>query len=327
MNFDFPLVSAIVASYNHAEFLEARIESLLNQDYPNLEIIVIDDCSTDDSLNVLSKFQGISRIKIISNVKNLGWIETSNKGAEIANGDFIIFANCDDACDKRQISTLVESLRSCSNSKVAFTSSYMINELGEIIGPDFESRDEDFQHYCYESTTIPSDLVRKFFLRACVIPNLSAALISRDEFQKVGGFEARYRVCADWDLFLKLSKSMDFNFVSMNLNYFRQHATTIRQIEGIHAINVEIIHLFNEVLSESHDNPEQSKLILKNLSQIVLAQLNPWTFKSILNFFKNTKQILINQPAILLYLLRAILVKTFAKFSNSKFVISVKGLT
>ena len=94
------LVSIVVASYNHAEFLEQRMTSLINQTYQNIEILVIEDCSPDNSLEVLRKYESHPKVKLIVREKNGGWVAVSNQGIDLSSGEFVLFANCDDDCDQ-----------------------------------------------------------------------------------------------------------------------------------------------------------------------------------------------------------------------------------
>ena len=77
------LVSVIVASYNHREYLKERMDSLINQTYQNLEILVIDDCSTDGSLEVLRGYESHPKVKLIIREINGGWVNVSNQGVDI----------------------------------------------------------------------------------------------------------------------------------------------------------------------------------------------------------------------------------------------------
>jgi glycosyltransferase involved in cell wall biosynthesis len=88
-----PLVTTITPTYNRAPFLAETIESILNQDYPNIECIVLDDGSKDNTLEVLNKYK--DKITIISH-QNMGEARTVNKGLELANGEFICIVNDDD---------------------------------------------------------------------------------------------------------------------------------------------------------------------------------------------------------------------------------------
>jgi len=222
------LVSVIVASYNHAEYLSQRMNGLLAQSYKNMEIIVIDDKSSDNSLEVLSKYHSEPTVKIIAREQNSGWINVSNYGAEIASGEYIIFANCDDDCDPLMIERLVEGLEEKSSAGVAYCRSILIDPENNVLGDDFEGRETAFKQKCSSDTLISGKEMGKFLLDSCVIPNLSAVLIRKDCFSFVGGLTKNYLVCGDWEFFFKIAEQFDFFYIIEPLNKFRQHGTTIR---------------------------------------------------------------------------------------------------
>ena len=248
---DKGLVSVIVASYNHAKYLPKRMESLLSQTYTNLEIIVIDDCSTDNSREVLSYYTYDSRVNLILKEKNEGWVAVSNQGAKMAKGDYVIFANCDDYCHIKMIESLVLGIRSSKNIGVSFCRSEMVDQNNISIGNDYDVREKSFRELCIKSTIIYSKEIYKFFLNSCVIPNLSAALIKKECFEKVGYFSDTYKACCDWDIFLKIFDSYDAYSVSDEYNSFRQHNNTIRSaLKG----KIEYEEFIRLLLSQIRDN-------------------------------------------------------------------------
>ena len=222
------LVSVVVASYNHAEFLARRMESLLDQTYVPMEILVIDDCSTDRSVEVLRRYGSQPRVKLVLRERNGGWVAVSNQGIEMATGEYILLANCDDACDPRMIERLVGSISQEPNIGVSFCRSTMIDDKDRILGDDFEVRERGFRTRCAADTKIGRDEMNRFLLHSCVIPNLSAALIRRRCFEVVGGLSDEYRACSDWEFFFRVASQFDFAYVAEPLNRFRQHPTTIR---------------------------------------------------------------------------------------------------
>ena len=90
-----PLISVILPVYNAEKYIFDAVQSILNQTYKNFELIIIDDGSTDDSINIISKFND-DRIHIYNNEKNLGLIATLNKGLKLCKGDFIARMDADD---------------------------------------------------------------------------------------------------------------------------------------------------------------------------------------------------------------------------------------
>src|SRR5688572_15349118 len=96
------LVSVIVPNYNHADFLQQRLESILNQTYQHFEVIILDDFSTDDSKDIIEKYRHNSKVTLISySTKNMGSTFAQwNKGVEMASGEIIWMAESDDVADK-----------------------------------------------------------------------------------------------------------------------------------------------------------------------------------------------------------------------------------
>lgn len=222
------LVSVIVPSYNHPEFLDRRMESLLSQTYPNIEIIVIDDCSTAGNIEILQKYLPDRRVRLVARKENGGITVVTNQGVELSSGAYVIFAQCDDDCDSRMIERLLASLQAQPSAALAFARSLMIDESGRVIGDDFEVREKSFRIRCAADTLIGRHEMRRFLLHSCVIPNLSGALFRRAAFEDVGLFSTAYRACIDWDLFFRLTEGYDFFYVAEPLNRFRQHGATIR---------------------------------------------------------------------------------------------------
>lgn len=224
------LVSVVVASYNHAEFLEKRMESLINQTYPDLEILVIDDCSPDNSLEVLRRYESHPKVKLVEREQNGGWVAVSNQGIDMSPGEFVIFANCDDDCDPRMIERLVNAMKVNPTAGIAFCRSLMVDEHDRVLGDDFSIREPSFRARCSTDTLLTQKEMGRFLLHSCVIPNLSAALIKKECFLSIGNLSPDYRACSDWDLFFRVATGYDVAYVAEPLNRFRQHDTTIRSL-------------------------------------------------------------------------------------------------
>lgn len=237
------LVSIVVASYNHAEYLEQRMDSLINQTYQNIEILVIDDCSTDNSVAVLRSYESHPKVRLIIREKNGGWVAVSNQGVEISSGEFIIFANCDDACKPQLIERLVKVMYENPSAGISFCRSLMIDEDGNLLGDDYEVREKSFKMRCSNDVLLKQKEVNRFLLHSCVIPNLSAALFRRESYKTAGGLTSAYRVCSDWALFFKVVENYDVAYVAQPLNEFRQHKTTIRSSTKERILYEEIIGL------------------------------------------------------------------------------------
>jgi glycosyltransferase involved in cell wall biosynthesis len=224
-----PKISIIFTSYNHSEYLKKALDSILAQTFTDFELIIVDDCSTDGSQEILHYYESDTRVKLFLLEKNTGsYVLSSNFGANKAVSDYILFAQCDDFAEPAQLEKLYIAMINNPSVGVVFSSSIMVDKNGIIIGNDFEHREKLFKQKCVSDKLITSKEMKRFLLSSCVIPNLSAALIKRSLFEKQGGLSPDYLVLADWDFWLKTALETNFYYIREPLNNFRQHDTTIR---------------------------------------------------------------------------------------------------
>ncbi|MBA4198260.1 MAG: family 2 glycosyl transferase [Chitinophaga sp.] len=122
-----PLVSVIICTYNHAKYLPVAINSVLKQDYPNIEIVVVDDGSTDDTSNVVKQFPSIK----YHYKQNQGLAKGRNTGIEISSGEYLLFLDADDWLLENAIATNAAYLN--NNKEIAFVSGghISVNAIGE----------------------------------------------------------------------------------------------------------------------------------------------------------------------------------------------------
>lgn len=282
-----PKVSIVFTSYNHAEFLEKALDSLLSQSFKNYELIIIDDCSTDGSQEILKEYQHKDgRIQLyLSEVNSGNYVISTNRGASLAVGEYIIFAQCDDFAESMQLEYLVKTLDNNPDVAVAFSSSKMIDENDNLIDIDYNVRTNIFRDVCKTNTILTSKQMTYFLSESCVIPNLSAAMIRREKFIQLEGFSTKYKVLADWDFWLRMSVKENFFYIKKPLNNFRQHNNTIRKTTKIKIQICELLEMFSSALNlEEFTDSEQTK-IKENISKILMGFIidNPRT--SIMSIF------------------------------------------
>ena len=111
----YPLVSILTVVYNSAEFLREAVESVLSCDYPNLELVVCDDCSTDDSAQIIESYTD-KRIRFFKNETNLGEYANRNKCVNLALGDYFLFVDGDDTLLKQGLTKAVEQMEKYPNA-------------------------------------------------------------------------------------------------------------------------------------------------------------------------------------------------------------------
>lgn len=147
-------VSVILPIYNVGRFLDKTLSSLINQTLKEIEIICIDDCSTDDSLSILKHFQNLdSRIKVVENKENRGAGAARNIGIDIAQGQYLSFLDADDYFDKDMLKLAYNRAEEKNADICIYEANLVDNETGEIskcsfsIKEDLLPKDEVFSRY------------------------------------------------------------------------------------------------------------------------------------------------------------------------------------
>lgn len=135
-------VVALVPAYNSERFIERMLDSLAGQTYPNLEILISDDRSIDETLTVCRRFaRGRDNVTVVSQEKNLGWVANSNYLLDTAEGDYFFFAFDDDELDPTYVAALVEALSANDAAVVAHSDMRYVEEDGssEVLSFDWLS--------------------------------------------------------------------------------------------------------------------------------------------------------------------------------------------
>src|ERR1035438_10369906 len=121
-------VSVVIPNYNHSRFLPRRIDSVLKQSFRDFELVLLDDCSTDDSRSILSKYADDPRVRIEFNEVNSGSpFKQWNKGVELALGEYVWIAESDDYADERLLEKLVARLDAEPKAAFAYCRSWRVS--------------------------------------------------------------------------------------------------------------------------------------------------------------------------------------------------------
>jgi len=227
-----PKVTAIVTSYNHARFLRKRIESIQKQTYKDIELIVIDDCSPDDSDVVIREMQQENSFIYLRTPKNSGSPFGSwQQALEHATGDYIWICESDDYCTEDFIETAVNAFSKQQHAVLYYCGSHVVDENDSIIG-----HSNDFFHEIWREerwdTSFKSDGMSElidFQVRGQTVPNLSSAVFSAAAFRNALGSDlTAFKLTGDW---LFVGRVMTFGSVLFNSeakNFFREHQNTAR---------------------------------------------------------------------------------------------------
>lgn len=241
-------VSIIIPNYNHAPYLRQRIESVLKQTYTDFEVILLDDRSEDESLEILKKYEKHPKIKgVFINNENSGssflqW----KKGINLAEGEYIWIAESDDVADPQLLENLTRLLDKNGTLDVAFAQSNVINSDGKITG----IWTDPWTKHCNVHTEIMingREFIDQFMLEQNVIPNASAVLIRKSAIPSLKPI-FKMKLNGDWLFWIIVLSNSRIAFVNKPLNFFRKHAHTVRQKALGSGINlIEYLQILNYI--------------------------------------------------------------------------------
>lgn len=221
-----PLVTVIVPNYNHAKFLRQRLDSIYNQTYSNFEVILLDDCSTDESRLILEEYAKKYPDKTVCsfNEKNVGRVNLQwNKGLNLAKGEYIWIAESDDWCEPNFLEILVPKLDQ-QTVMIAFARSVFMQE-GKKIWSTEEYLHDARVRWDNPFVMTGHEAIERGFAEKNFIPNVSSAIFRNtgkipDEVMDIW---SNINLCGDWIFYLYLVKGGAFSYTNETTNYYRVH--------------------------------------------------------------------------------------------------------
>lgn len=266
-----PKVSVIVPNYNHAPYLQKRIDSILAQTFTDFELILMDDNSSDNSREIIEKYRRPD-VKIVFNDENSGSsFKQWNKGARLASGQYIWIAESDDMAAPEFLSTLVPILDNNTNIALAYTQSNEIDSQGNLTGSLFELTEMlDSDKWTSDFVMAGNEMILKYMVHYNCIPNASAVLFRKDKMKAIGMADETYKLNGDWLFWIKLMRDSDIAFVANSLNYFRKHDATVRNTlqkvgTGMYEYARLLSYLFSHI---PFSTPERRKIICLFYSRV-----------------------------------------------------------
>lgn len=206
------LVSVIIPNYNYAHLIIETLESVKNQSYSNLECIIVDDGSTDNSVEVISEYiKGDGRFKLLAK-KNGGLSSTRNEGLKLAKGDIIAFLDSDDLWLENKLENQLKVLQD-KNSDVVFSAIQNFNE----------EKDLDIMHFSGEKLDVYT-----FLAHNPIIGGSSNFIMKRHVFEKVGYYNNDLRSAEDLHYFFRIAlNEFKFSYCSYVDVKIRKHSNSM----------------------------------------------------------------------------------------------------
>ena len=244
-----PKVSIVLPNYNYARYLDERIQSLLNQTYSDFELIILYDASTDNSIEVIEKYTGDTRVTTKFYSENSGLpYKRWNDGADLSQGEYLLIAGADDSCHPMLLEKLVEKLDAHPSVGLAFSQSLETDINGNYVCSLIEWTNHLDQERWKADFVEKGKNELQYLLFQCTIPTASSVLMRREVFIKAGKFDVNLRLAADYLLWIKMLTISDIAFIAEPLNYFRRHVGTVTSSVSKNGVQLEEILLVKQYL-------------------------------------------------------------------------------
>ncbi len=256
-------VSVIIPNYNHAVYLTQRIDSVLNQTFQDFEVIILDDCSSDNSKDIIEKYRGHSKVsKIVFNTTNSGTtFKQWQKGINLAKGNYIWIAESDDWCEPTLLENLMIGMT--EDTALAFCQSLMIHDSSKIL---WNSR-ADF----YEEQLDGQKFIKQKMLKRNAIINASMCIFRKDLFFNINADFTHYKFCGDWLFWVDIASQGQIFISGKILNYFRKHE---KDVSGSAYLNGKMYTEYFQLLEDFVkrdviDKVLQNQLLIDKFKELV----------------------------------------------------------
>jgi len=304
-----PSVSVIVPFYNHETFIEERLNSIQTQTIKDIQIIALDDCSTDNTVEKVRYYLEDNRITLIENTTNSGSpFKQWEKGIQLAEGDIIWIAEGDDTCDSNFLQTLLpyfdDPMVNIAGAKTEIIdehSNLKENALAPYLHMAFPGKFE--QNYIKDGF----EEVNEQLGAMCTLVNASGLLIRKQSIGDTLITAQTFKMCGDWLIYLECLESGKIAYDTNTRNYFRRHNNSqVHKVEGTETYFKERYAITDFVV----ENFKVSRRIIKKALQAIdhewqrFAYKNPGkTLQDIYNqrALKKKSKILARQPHVAFY--------------------------
>lgn len=244
-------ISVVVPNYNYENFLLQRIYSILNQNYKIGELIILDDCSKDNSRelidNICKEISSYIDIKKVYNETNSGTaFKQWEKGFSYAKCDYVWIAEADDYCDKKLLTNIMNPIENDSDIVISYVDTAFIDKDGFItlktIKPEIDIQKSG--HWDNNFINDGKEEIKKYAFLNCTIANVSSCVFKNNNYGCYFKESGEYRQAGDWLFYVNVMKNGKISFINKPLNYYRVHGNNVTSLtkKEKHLGEIKLIH-------------------------------------------------------------------------------------
>lgn len=300
-----PKISVIIPNYNHAPYLQRRIESVLNQTYSDFEVILLDDCSTDNSQEILMSYSEHPKVShIVINEQNGGnTFKQWEKGFQLTKGEFIWIAESDDWCELSLLENLVIPMLNNSEIVLSYCQSMLVSDSNEIVYLTTNK--------LYEEILNGNDFVAERMFGDTEIVNAGMVVFRKSVLTQIDNRYLRMQSAGDWMFWVEVALQGKVYISGKYLNYCFRHTGTVTSKAEMSGINIlEGNDVFRYVLTKI--NPSKIYIISAIKLRIYLFFNQKSKFQS-LHIYKQVKKEIVDLHPLAKSVYRKVMTKRIVK--------------
>ena len=281
-------VSVVIPNYNYQDFITERIDSILMQTYPIYELIILDDCSTDNSVKVIeNKIKDIKNIKVtfIKNEKNSGCVfKQWKKAFELAEGDYIWIAEADDSAENNFVEEVIKGFDD-KNVVISYCESARIDENNMLI----REKSDDLYDMCRTGewnsnyTKDGKDEIIEHLSVTNTILNVSSVMWKKQDYSEILEKATEFKVAGDWYIYYNALRNGKIAWNSKPLNYYRKHSKSVCTTVKADVEFKEICRLQDEI-TELYELPKE----IQEKQELRRSFMLPLISEEVLNEYRRT---------------------------------------
>jgi glycosyltransferase involved in cell wall biosynthesis len=263
-------ISVCIPSYNGAQFIGEAIASILEQSFTDFELIIVDDCSADNTFDIVDSFQD-ARITTMRNPHRLGLVGNWNKCIELARGEYICIFHQDDVMLPGNLQLKVEQLRRNPHVGMIYSNVLQIGPGDELLSEWWHTKPHKSDQGAQAGT--------KFFKKMLLGVNqvcCPSVVARRECYERLGTFDQRLPYTADWEMWLRMSLFYDIAYLISPLIKYRRHdANETLKFTGVkelkHALNAKLL-ILEKYPEQIPDASELRSKVSRDIQQQALDQ-------------------------------------------------------
>lgn len=220
-------VSIIIPNYNHATYLQQRLDSVFSQTFQDFEVILLDDASTDNSLSILNKYKNHPKVShfIVNKINSDSPFKQWKKGIELAKGEYIWIAESDDYCENTFLELLIPLFK--KDIALVYSASNVINSNSKVLYKNYWANSLHLKRWEHNFTNNGINEIENYMRYRNCIPNASAVIFKKNAIN-ANQLPINYKFCGDWKIWLQILKKGSVAYYFKPLNFFRKHDLTTR---------------------------------------------------------------------------------------------------